>query len=304
MGLYDIIDEITEKQVTKTETGDNRIWGVMVGIVVENVDPNSKNAGGNGTQTGENAMDGRICVSIPTRDHHQAQNGAASDDSGRTNSQLMWARVAMPSGGSKWGHYFLPEKGDQVLLAFEGGNIEKPYVIGCIQKAGDSFLSGAVDKDNQFKKITTRNGSSIIFEDNVQGENGQKDKLTLETAGCAHQILMDNENSRIRIGDKPSGNKNYLELTTQDSNGTLTIRVQDTLTIKVGDNITVTMNGASGGISIKASTFDVEASDRAKVEGKNMTTIESSAVSVKSSSSLSLASDGKTSVKGSTLSLG
>ena len=30
MGLYDIIDEIAEKQVMKTETGDQRIFGVVL----------------------------------------------------------------------------------------------------------------------------------------------------------------------------------------------------------------------------------------------------------------------------------
>ena len=33
MGLYDIIVEFTERQVTKTETGDNRVWGEKRGIV-------------------------------------------------------------------------------------------------------------------------------------------------------------------------------------------------------------------------------------------------------------------------------
>ena len=68
MGLYDIIDEITERQVTKTETGDNRIWGVMVGIVAKNYDPNSSGGGGTGSNSGADAMDGRVCVTIPTRD--------------------------------------------------------------------------------------------------------------------------------------------------------------------------------------------------------------------------------------------
>ena len=63
MGLYDIIDEITERQVTKTETGDNRIWGVMVGIVAKNFDPNSTASGG--ANSGAEAMDGRVCVTIP-----------------------------------------------------------------------------------------------------------------------------------------------------------------------------------------------------------------------------------------------
>ena len=149
MALYDIIDEITERQVTKTETGDNRIWGVMVGIVAKNFDPNSSAGGGTGSNSGADAMDGRVCVTIPTRD--------------KKANELKWARVAMPSGGSKWGHYFLPEVGDQVLLAFEGGNIEKPYVIGCVQKYSNAFLKKAVDKNNQFKKIVTRHGSHITF---------------------------------------------------------------------------------------------------------------------------------------------
>jgi selenocysteine lyase/cysteine desulfurase len=51
MALYDIIDEITERQVTKTETGDNRIWGVMVGIVAKNFDPNSSAGGGTGSNS-------------------------------------------------------------------------------------------------------------------------------------------------------------------------------------------------------------------------------------------------------------
>ena len=99
MGLFDVIDDITEKQVMKTDTGDNRIFGVVVGQVAKNYDKD---------------MPGRVCVTVPTRD--------------KDANELKWARVAMPSSGSKWGHYFLPEVGDQVLLVFEQGNIEKPYV--------------------------------------------------------------------------------------------------------------------------------------------------------------------------------
>ena len=90
MGLYDIIDEIAEKQVMKTETGDQRIFGVVLGVVTDNYDP---------------AMKGRVCVTVPVRDENA--------------NNLKWARVAMPSSGKEWGHYFLPEIGDQVLLVFE-----------------------------------------------------------------------------------------------------------------------------------------------------------------------------------------
>ena len=286
MGLYDIIDEITERQVTKTETGDNRIWGVMVGIVAKNFDPNSTASGG--ANSGADAMDGRVCVTIPTRD---------------TNAnELKWARVAMPSSGSKWGHYFLPEVGDQVLLAFEGGNIEKPYVIGCIPKTADKFLKDSVDKDNQFKRIVTRHGTSIIFEDNSTDENGLKDKLTLETAGQKLQILMDNENEKIRIGDKAK--EDFIEMYTKEGSGTLTVQIKSKIEIKVGDKITVTLNGESGAVSVKADSILLEGSNGVTTKSDSGVKMEAPQVAANASSALKLESSGTATVSGSTVSVG
>lgn len=286
MGLYDIIDEITERQVTKTETGDNRIWGVMVGIVAKNYDPNSSVAGG--SNAGADAMDGRVCVTIPTR------NDKANE--------LKWARVAMPSGGSKWGHYFLPEVGDQVLLAFEGGNIEKPYVIGCIQKTSDKFLKDAVDKDNQFKKIMTRHGSHITFEDNSKDEDGLKDKLTVETAQAKLQILMDNENEQIRIGDKKK--EDFILMKTTEGSGTLDIKIKSKVTIKVGDSITMTMNGESGTVTIEASSIVLKGSDKVTMDSDSTVEMKAAQVTAKASSGLNLESDNGAVLKGSTVSVG
>ena len=286
MGLYDIINEITEHQVTKTETGDNRIWGVMVGIVAKNYDPNSSAAGG--TNSGADAMDGRVCVVIPTRDENA--------------NELKWARVAMPSGGSKWVHYFLPEVGDQVLLAFEGGNIEKPYVIGCIQKTSDKFLKDSVDKDNQYKRIVTKHGSNIVFEDNSKDESGLKDKITIETAQKKLQIKMDNENEKIRIGDK--ANEDFIEMYTKEGSGTLTIQIKSKITIKVGDKITMTLNGESGAVSIKADSIDLEGTNRVSAKSDSSIKMEGAQVAATANSSLKMESSGAVKIAGSTVSVG
>ena len=111
MALYDIMDEIAAKQILKTDTGDNRIFGVIVATVVNNYDEKQP---------------GRVCIQIPVRD--------------KEANELKWARVAMPSSGEKWGSYFLPEVGDQVLVTFEQGNIEKPYIIGRIIKADQKII--------------------------------------------------------------------------------------------------------------------------------------------------------------------
>lgn len=286
MGLYDIIDEITERQVTKTETGDNRIWGVMVGIVAKNFDPNSTVAGG--ANSGADAMDGRVCVTIPTRDTDA--------------NELKWARVAMPSSGSKWGHYFLPEVGDQVLLAFEGGNIEKPYVIGCVPRTADKFLKDSVDKDNQIKRIVTRHGNAVTFEDNSGDEEGRKDKLTIETAGKTLQILLDNENEKIRIGDKAK--EDFIEMCTKEGAGTLKVQIKSKIEFKVGDKITVTLNGESGAVSVKADSIALEGGSGVKVKSDSSVKIEAPQVAANASSALKLESAGTATVSGSTVSVG
>lgn len=270
MGLFDVIDQIAENQIMKTETGDNRIFGVMVGTVAKNYDQD---------------MPGRVCVTIPVRDAQA--------------NELKWARVAMPSHGKDWGIYFQPEIGDQVLLAFEQGNIEKPYVIGCVPKDSNSFLNKAYDKDNQFKKIITKNGNSVIFEDNAQGD-GTKDKITIQTAQKTHSISMDNEKRKIVIKDNDS--KTLLEMETQ--NGGIKIQAETKLEIKVGDNIVLKMNGNTGGVTLECNKLTVNTSGSTDIEATGSLTAKGATVNVEATSMLKVTSSGATMVGGSPIKIG
>lgn len=77
MGWYDIIDDIAQRQLAKTELGDNRLNGVTVGIVAKKY---------------SKEMPGRICVQIPVRD--------------REANILQWARIAAPSAGKNGEPFF------------------------------------------------------------------------------------------------------------------------------------------------------------------------------------------------------
>lgn len=270
MGLYDIMDEIAARQVTKSETGDNRILGVMTGIVAKNYDQQ---------------MPGRICVQIPVRDSEA--------------NELKWARVAMPSSGTSWGHYFLPEVGDQVLLAFEQGNIEKPYIIGCVPKDSNKFLKQAVDAKNRNKKIVTRNGNTIHFEDAPEGE-GAQDKISIYTPNQAHQVILDNEKNQILVGDKEGKNKLLIET----EKGAISIKTENKLTINVGENIQLTMNGESGTVNIKCGKFKVSASDGADIQTSGKFAVSGGNVSVEASSMLKASSSGMASLAGSPVKIG
>ena len=78
MAIFDIIEDVSKKQVEKTDTGDSRIMGIMLGKVVKNYDKN---------------LPGRVAVILLSRE--QGEGGEDEAD----NARLLWARVVMHSSG-------------------------------------------------------------------------------------------------------------------------------------------------------------------------------------------------------------
>lgn len=269
MGWYDIIDDAAKKQITKTELGDNRMYGVTPGIVAKKY---------------STEMPGRVCVQIPVRDEEA--------------NVLKWARVAMISAGKKWGTFFMPEIGDQVLLAFEEGNIDKPYIIGCVHKDNTSFLGKVADEDNRYKCIATKNGTRILFDDNKEGE-GDKDKITVETAKSICSISMDNENQKIVISDK--GKKNQVEMKLES--GEINVKAEKKMVVEIGD-IKVIIDGSSGKLTVKCSKFVLSSSDGIKLESDNMASLKGGNTTVEGSSGLKLSSGNAAVLEGSLIKLG
>lgn len=271
MSLVDVLDEITAKQVIKTETGDNRIFGTVVGLVTENY---------------HESMKGRVCVKIPVRNENA--------------NVFKWARVAMPSGGSKWGHYFLPEVGDQVLLCFEEGNIEKPYIIGCIPKDDSQLISQSADEKNKNKKIVTKHGSSLSFIDSPDDESGAKDQILIETAKQSHRLVLDNENSTVTLGDKDG--KNQIKMNTKE--GTLEVLAEKNMTVKIG-SIELTFNGSNGGVNLKCTSLNVSASSSMKLESSGSASVKgSSGLTMEGGAQAQVKSSGQTSIAGTLIKIG
>jgi uncharacterized protein involved in type VI secretion and phage assembly len=113
-----------------------------------------------------------------------------------------WASVAVPLAGKDRGAWFMPEKDDEVLVAFEHGHFAHPYVVG--------FLWNGVDKppttDPKHRVIKTPGDHELRFEDTdgakkiivksaagfrVELDDAGK-KLTLSTPGKLSVTLDDN----------------------------------------------------------------------------------------------------------------
>lgn len=84
-----------------------------------------------------------------------------------------WLRMAQPYAGGGKGFSFIPEIGEEVMIDFEGGNAERPYVKGTLYNGvGDPDGKWLPDNNssNQIKAIRTRNGHTIEIHD--EGDDG------------------------------------------------------------------------------------------------------------------------------------
>jgi len=102
-----------------------------------------------------------------------------------------WAPVAASMAGGGRGAYFMPEKGDEVLVAFGHGDVNHPYVIG--------FLWNGVDQppaqDVRERIIRSVNGHAIRFLDSTP-DSGDRGALVIEDA---HGNLITLSNGKITI---------------------------------------------------------------------------------------------------------
>ena len=115
-----------------------------------------------------------------------------------------WIRMIQPHTGKGKGFYFMPEIGEEVLVGFEGGNAQCPYVMGAHYN-GKEF-SGYHTPKNDLKVMRTRSG--II-------------------------IIMNDADGSVLIED-PSGNKYFM-----DGKGNITFDAPKNITLNAGEDINI-----------------------------------------------------------------
>ena len=76
-----------------------------------------------------------------------------------------WAPCARPMAGKGMGFYAVPEKGEQVLVAFEHGDLSRPYVLGSLWSAKQPPPVTDPTGTNAKRVIRSRAGHTITFDD-------------------------------------------------------------------------------------------------------------------------------------------
>ena len=119
----------------------------------------------------------------------------------KRNEMTPWIRVVQPYTGGGKGFYFIPEIGEEVMIDFEGGNAERPFVLGAHYngeaKSGYSPTT---------KAIHTQSGTKILLND---------------------------ADGSVRIED-PSGN-----IYAMDGKGNIKVQAPKNITFVAGENISL-----------------------------------------------------------------
>ena len=202
-----------------THEAGGTVAGVASAIVSRNDDP-------------ENL--GRVKLKLPWRSDQQFETD--------------WCRIAMPMAGKDRGTLFLPEVGDEVLVAFDRDDIRYPYVLGQLWSSVDKPPAHqASSKKNDLRIIRTRKGHMITFDDNTS-----KGRIRIELSD-GKRIEIDDDG--ITIDDKANS------LTMKSAGGSITLEASQTLTLK-------------------APTIDIQASGQLTANCTGPTTIKGSMVEI------------------------
>lgn len=157
MSLFDML----QGPETRPREG---IMGVAVAVVTNNQDPDGE---------------GRIKVKYPWRN---------------TEDESFWVRGMTFMGGKQMGGYFLPEVNDEVLVAFENGDIDHPFVLGSVWSTKMKPPEANSDGKNNIRMIKSRSGHKIILDDKDGNE-----KIEIKDKSEKNVITIDTKSNTITI---------------------------------------------------------------------------------------------------------
>lgn len=210
------------------------INGVLIGIVTDNKDPEKL---------------GRVKVKYPLL------NQMLESD---------WVRRVSFMTGNGYGGYFLPEVGDEVLLSFQFGDINHPFVVGALWNGVDKPPQTNDDGQNNIREIRSRSGHVIRL-------NDKKGEETIE------------------IIDKAAENK--VIISTKDN----------TITIQAAKDIN--LKAPQGTVSIEGRDVAITAQSSLKAEGATVNIKASSSLQVDAGAGANIKSGGMMNIKGTVINL-
>jgi phage baseplate assembly protein V len=148
--------------VPRSRSTDKRYYGVVEGLVTDNVDPD---------------QEGKVRVQYPWFD---------------ASTISEWCRILQPYAGSGYGTFFVPEVGDEVVIGFAHGDMRLPIILGGVYNGKDKPPSHR-DASTDEKIIKSKGGHQIKLNDSPNSH-----QVTITTNG-GHSVDLDDQGNSIKI---------------------------------------------------------------------------------------------------------
>ncbi|MEN9938469.1 MAG: hypothetical protein RLZZ387_5048 [Chloroflexota bacterium] len=246
--------------------------GLVTGVVTNNDDPDKQ---------------GRVKLKFPWLAADQESN---------------WARIVSVGAGASRGLEVIPEVNDEVLVGFEHGDMNYPYVLGGLWNGKDTapLPTDKVVKSSKVQQwvLRTRTGHELVFD---EGEQANKGQIELKTAGGASVTLNDKDKAlEIKTGKhtvKLDDQGNVVSLT---SGGDLKIEAKGALSIKTSGKLEL---DGQGGMDLKSSAaMSLQSSANLDIKSNAAATIQANAkLDIKSNAAAAIQANAMLDIKSSAI---
>jgi phage protein D/phage baseplate assembly protein gpV len=176
-----------------------------------------------------------------------------------------WVRVVQLGAGKERGTWIMPEINDEVLVAFEHGDIRRPYVLGGLYNKVDTPDSAYLSLDQatgarHFRAIGSRNGHGLVFGDDPKKDSG----VALFVEGSTQLVALSKRRSRVLVRSDGS-----IEI---QGGGPISIRAGGAMQVRAGQDMRIE---AGGKLEIKAASISIRGDQQVEVVGNAGVSVQS-----------------------------
>jgi uncharacterized protein involved in type VI secretion and phage assembly len=210
-------------------------------------------------------------------------------------NETYWARVATMMAGKARGSWFMPEIGDEVLIAFEMGKVDHPYVLGYLWSETDTPPIEDDTIDEHVRRMRTTSNHQIDFDDRdskekIKIQSHSKHVIEMNDTSEAFINIQTNGNRSVKLDDQghkiqiKTAGAPSIELDDQANKITAVAGAPSVVLDGSGQSVTITMGGnsitvdatgvtvtAAGPLSIKGATVSVESAGPLSLTGSTVT---------------------------------
>ncbi len=233
----------------RKDSSDNVQFGLHYGVVCQNKDPDNLN---------------RIKVRFPWLD-------------GGDTDQSHWAQLITPMEGDKFGWHTMPDVNDVVVVAFVGGDMSQPVVLGGTWSTADGSPEPNEDGKNNFRGYRSRSGHRLLLDDSSKAKVVIADKTGKNMIGLG-EFAKDGAGPNVcAIYKPPMSGDTGVSFSTME--GTMELTCKDgKLSVQAQQNIKI---NAKQGIDIKAGgDLKMDGSSTTKVTSGSPSNYDASTIEI------------------------